>query len=65
MRRATVGRIIGSLRSDERHEMTTAGEAQTGAREEATAPDRDELYGAYLLASDVRRALADVRVAFS
>jgi hypothetical protein len=64
MRRATLGRIIGSLRSDERHEMTTAGEAQTGTREEATAPDRDELYGAYLLASDVRRALADVRVAF-
>jgi hypothetical protein len=44
--------------------MTTAGEVQTGAREEATAANRDELYGAHLLVSDVRHALADVRVAF-
>jgi hypothetical protein len=40
--------------------MTTAGEVQTGAREEATAANRDELYGAHLFVSDVRHALADV-----
>jgi hypothetical protein len=64
MRRATVGRIIGSVRTDGRPEMTTAGEVEPDAREAATAANRDELYGAHLLASDVRRALADARVAF-
>jgi hypothetical protein len=64
MRRATVGRTIGSLRTDGRPEMTTAGEVQSGAREEATAPNREELHGAHLFVSDVRHALADVRVAF-
>ena len=44
--------------------MTTPGEVQTGARESATAADRDELFGARLFVSDVDRALADVRVAF-
>jgi hypothetical protein len=44
--------------------MTTPGEVQNGAREKATAADRDELFGARLFVSDVDRALADVRVAF-
>jgi hypothetical protein len=44
--------------------MTTPGEVQTGAREKATAGDRDELFGARLFVSDVDRALSAVRVAF-
>ena len=44
--------------------MTTPGDVQTGAREEATAAHRDELFGARLFVSDVDRALAAVRVAF-
>ena len=44
--------------------MTTPGEVQTGARQSATAADRDELFGARLFVSDVDRALAAVRVAF-
>ena len=44
--------------------MTTPGEVQTGAREKATAPRRDELSGARLFVSDVRQTLFDVRVVF-
>jgi hypothetical protein len=44
--------------------MTTPGELQTGAREKATAADRDELFGARLFVSDVERAFSAVRVAF-
>jgi hypothetical protein len=64
MRRATVGRSIVSPRTEGGHEMTTPGEVQTGAREKATAANRDEFYGARLFASDVRHARSDVRLAF-
>lgn len=62
MRRATVGHIIGSLRT-KGHEMTTPGEVHTGTRAKATAANRDELYGTRLFVSDVRHALSDVRFA--
>jgi len=47
----------------EGHKMTTPGEVQTGAREKATAADRDELFGARLFVSDVEGAVSAMRVA--
>src|SRR4051794_10472387 len=54
----------GVTPAKEGHKMTRPGETETGVRENATAADRDELFGARLFISDVDRALAAVRVAF-